>query len=99
MAFGIHMIDINNDQRSTCTQFKIELDWDTLIQSKDKPTPYLILMFGIYITTLLFVIATNIRRKSISIVVPLHQPRDLANIFLAGSFMIVCMASYIIKQK
>ena len=99
MAFGIHMIDINNDQRSPCTQFKIELDWNALIQSKDKPTPYVILMFGIYITTLLFVIDSKICRKKISIVMPLNQPRDLANTFLAGSLMIVCMAYYIIKQK
>ena len=53
MALGIHMIDINKEQRPPCTQFQIELDWETLIQSKDKPEPYLILRFGIIFATLL----------------------------------------------
>ena len=99
MAFGIHMIDINSEQRLPCTQVDIELDWETLIQSKDKPEPYLILRFGIIFTTLLFVIAIKIQRQRISIVMPLNQPRDSANTFLIGFFMIVCLLYYIIKHK
>ena len=99
MAFGIHMIDINSEQRSPCTQFDIELDWETLIQSKDKPEPYLILRFGIIFATLLFVIAIKIHRQRISIVMPLNQPRDSANTFLIGFFMIVSLLHYIIKHK
>ena len=99
MAFGIHMIDINSEQRLPCTQFDIELDWETLIQSKDKPEPYLILRLGIIFTTLLFVIAIKIQRQRISIVMPLNQPRDSANTFLIGFFMIVCLLYYIIKHK
>ena len=97
MAFGIHMIDINSEQRSPCTQFDIELDWETLIQSKDKPEPYLILRFGIIFTTLLFVIAIKICHQRITIVMPLHQPRDLANLCL-GFFMILALIDRIINQ-
>ena len=93
------MIDINSEQRSPCTQFDNELDWETLIQSKDKPEPYLILRFGIIFTTLLFIIAIKIHRQRISIVMPLNQPRDFANNFLVGFFMIVCLLHYIIKHK
>ena len=99
MAFGIIMIDINGKQQLPCTQFEIELDWETLIRPKDKPIPYLILVFGIIFTTLIFVIAVNISRKRISIVMPLNQPRDLASTFLAGCFMISLLLSYVIKQK
>ena len=99
MAFGINMIDINGKQQLPCTQFEIELDWETLIRPKDKPIPYLILVFGIIFTTLIFVIAVKISRKRISIVMPLNQPRDLASIFLAGCFMISLLLSYVIKQK
>ena len=99
MSFGIRMIDINGEQRPPCTQFEIEMDWETLIQPKDKPIPYLILTFGIIFTTLVFVIAVKIRRKRISIVMPLNQPRDLASNFLAGYFMILLLLSHIIKQK
>ena len=99
MAFGINMIDINGKQRPPCTQFEIEMDWETLIRPKDKPIPYLILIFGIIFTTLVFVIAVKIRRNRISIVMPLNQPRDLANNFLAGCFMISLLLTYVIKQK
>ena len=99
MAFGIIMIDINGKQQLPCTQFEIELDWETLIRPKDKPIPYLILIFGIIFTTLVFVIAVKIRRDRISIVMPLNQPRDLANNFLAGCFMISLLLTYVIKQK
>ena len=101
MAFGIHMIDINGKQRPPCTQFEIEMDWETLIRPKDKQfrIPYLILIFGIIFTTLGFVIAVKIRRKTISIVMPLNQPRDFASIFLLGYFMIILLISYIIKHK
>ena len=99
MAFGINMIDINGKQRPPCTQFEIELDWETLIRPKDNPIPYLILVFSIVFTTLVFVIAVKIRRKRISIVMPLNQPRDLASNFLAGYSMILLLLSYIIKQK
>ena len=99
MASGIHMIDINGKQQPPCTQFEIEMDWESLIRPKDKPIPYLILVFGIIFTTLIFVIAVNISRKRISIVMPLNQPRDLASTFLAGCFMISLLLSYVIKQK
>ena len=99
MAFGIHMIDINSEQQPPCTQFEIELDWKTLIQSKDKPEPYLILRFGIIFAILLFVIAIKIRHQKNSIKMPLNQPRDLANIFLATFFMIVILIDYTIKNK
>ena len=99
MASGIHMIDINGKQQPPCTQFEIEMDWESLIRPKDKPIPYLILIFGIIFTTLLFVIAVKIRRRRISIVMPLNQPRDLASNLLAGYFMILLLLSYIIKQK
>ena len=99
MAFGIHMIDINSEQRPPCTQFEVELDWETLIQSKDKPEPYLILRFGIIFAILFFVIAIKICRQRISIVMPLNQPRDLANIFLAAYFMIIILMDYTIKNK
>ena len=93
------MIDINGKQQPPCTQFEIEMDWETLIRPKDKPIPYLILIFGIIFTTLVFVIAVKIRRNRISIVMPLNQPRDLANIFLATFFMIVILIDYTIKNK
>ena len=99
MAFGIFMIDINNEQRPPCTQFEIEMDWETLIQPKDKPIPYLILIHGIIYTILVFAIVVKSHRKRISIVIPLNQPRDLASIFLAGYFMIVTLLYYIIKHK
>ena len=91
------MIDINSEQRSPCTQFDIELDWETLIQSKDKPEPYLILRFGIIFAILLFVVTIKIRLRGISIVMPLNQPRDLANLFLAF-FMILALIDHIINQ-
>ena len=99
MAFGIHMIDINSEQRPPCTQFEIELNWETLIQSKDKPEPYLIMTFGIIFITLLLAIAIQICHQKISIVMPFNQPRDLANIFLAAFFMIVILIDYTIKNK
>ena len=88
-----------SEKRPPCTQFEIELDWETLIRPKDKPIPYLILTFGIIFTTLVFVIAVKIRRKRISIVMPLNQPRDLASNFLAGYFMIILLLIFTIKQK
>ena len=97
MAFGIYMIDINTELRPPCTQFEIEMGWETLIQSKDKPAPYLIMMFGIIFTTLLFVIAIKIRHQGISLVMPLNQPRDLANLFLA-LLIILPLTNYAIKQ-
>ena len=99
MTFGIHMIDINSEIQPPCTQFETEMDWKTLIQPKDKPTPYLILIYSIICTTFVFVIAVKIRYERISIVMPLNQPRDLASIFLAGCFMISLLLSYVIKQK
>ena len=99
MAFGIHMIDVNSEQRPPCTQFEIELDWETLIKSNYKPEPYLILRFGIIFTTLLFVIAIKIGRQRISIVMPLNQPKDLAYICLAVFFMIIILIDYTIKNK
>ena len=97
MAFGIYMIDINSGLRPPCTQFETEMDWETLIQSKDKPKPYLIMMFGIVFITLIFVIAIKICHQRISIVMPLNQPKDLANLFLAF-FMILGLIGYTIKQ-
>ena len=99
MALGIHMIDINSEQRPPCTQFEIEVDWETLIGPKDNARPYQILIFGFIFTTLGFVIAVKIRRKTISIVMPLNQPRDFASIFLFGYYMIILLISYIIKHK
>ena len=99
ISFGVHMLDINSEQQPTCTQFEIEMDWETLIQSKDKPIPYQILLFGIIFSTLVFVIAVKVRRKKISLVMPLNQPRDFASIFLAGYFMILWLLLYIIKHK
>ena len=91
------MIDINSELRPPCTQFEIEMDWETLLQSKDKPIPYLIMMLGIIFITLLFVIAIKIRHQRISIVMPLNQPRDLTNLFLA--FLIILpLTNYTIKQ-
>ena len=91
------MIDINSELRPPCTQFEIEMDWETLIQSKDKPIPYLIMMLGIIFITLLFVIAIKIRHQRISIVMPLNQPKDLTNLFLA--FLIILpLTNYTIKQ-
>ena len=98
MAFGINMIDVNGKQRPLCTQYEIEMDWETLIQPKDKPIPYQILFFGIIFSTLVFVIAVKIRRKRISFVMPLNQPRDLASIFLAGYFMILLLLLHIIHK-
>ena len=97
MAFGIYMTDINSALRPPCTQFEIEMDWETLIQSKDKPTPYPIMLLGIIFITLLFVIAIKICHQRITIVMPLNQPRDLANLFLAF-FMILGLIAYTIKQ-
>ena len=97
MSFGIIMIDINSELQPPCTQFVIAKDWETLIQSKDKPAPYLIMMFGIIFTTLLFVIAIKIRHQGISLVMPLNQPRDLANLFLA-LLIILPLTNYAIKQ-
>ena len=99
MAFGIHMIDTNGKQRPPCTQLEIEMDWETLIRPKDKQfrIPYLILIFGIIFTTLLFVIAIKIRHQGISLVMPLNQPRDLANLFLA-LLIILPLTNYAIKQ-
>ena len=97
MTFGIYMIDINNELRPPCTQFEIEMDWETLLQSKDKPIPYLIMMLGIIFITLLFVIAIKIRHQRISLVMPLNQPKDLTNLFLA--FLIILpLTNYTIKQ-
>ena len=97
MSWGGIMIDVNSDFQPPCTQFEIAKHWETLIQSKDKPTPYLIMMLGIIFITLLFVIAIKIRHQRISIVMPLNQPRDLANLFLAF-FMILGLIDYTIKQ-
>ena len=97
MTFGIYMIDINSELRPPCTQFEIEMDWETLLQSKDKPIPYLIMMLGIIFITLLFVIAIKIRHQRISLVMPLNQPKDLTNLFLA--FLIILpLTNYTIKQ-
>ena len=91
------MIDINSELRPPCTQFEIEMDWETLLQSKDKPIPYLIMMLGIIFITLLFVIAIKIRHQRISLVMPLNQPKDLTNLFLA--FLIILpLTNYTIKQ-
>ena len=97
MAFGIYMTDINSALRPPCTQFVIAKDWETLIQSKDKPTPYLIMWLGIIFMTLLFVIAIKICHQRITIVMPLHQPRDLANLFLPF-FIILALIGHIINQ-
>ena len=97
MSFGINMIDINSELQPPCTQFVIAKDWETLIQSKDKPTPYPIMLLGIIFITLLFVIAIKICHQRITIVMPLNQPRDLANLFLAF-FMILGLIAYTIKQ-
>ena len=96
MAFGIYML-VNSGLRPPCTQFETEMDWETLIQSKDKPKPYQFLMLGIMFITLIFVIAIKIRHQRISIVMPLNQPRDLANLFLAF-FMILGLIAFTIKQ-
>ena len=93
------MIDINSDFQPPCIQSEIAKHWETLIQSKDKPTPYLIMLVGIIFITILFVIAIKICQQRISIVMPLHQPRDFASIFLAGYFMIILLLISIIKQK
>ena len=97
MSFGINMIDINSELQPPCTQFVIAKDWETLIQSKDKPTPYPIMLLGIIFITLLFVIAIKICHQRITIVMPLHQPRDLANLFLAF-FLILVLINHIINQ-
>ena len=99
MSFGINMIDINSELQPPCTQFEIAKDWETLIQSKDKPTPYLIMMLGITFITLIFIIAIKIRHQRISIVMPLNQPKDLAYICLAVFFMIIILIDYTIKNK
>ena len=91
------MTDINSELQLPCTQFEIAKDWETLIQSKDKPRPYLIMVLGIIFITLLFVIAIKICQQRISIVMPLHQPRDLANLFLVF-FMILALIAHIINQ-
>ena len=91
------MIDINSDFQPPCTQFEIAKHWETLIQSKDKPTPYLIMLVGIIFITILFVIAIKICQQRVSIVMPLHQPRDLANLCL-GFFMILALIDRIINQ-
>ena len=82
MTFGIYMIDVNSELRPPCAQFEMEMDWETLIQSKDKPIPYQILFLIILCIMFVLVIAVEIRRKRISIVMPLNQPRDMANIYL-----------------
>ena len=97
MTFGIYMIDINSELRPPCTQFEIEMDWETLLQSKDKPIPYLIMMLGIIFITLLFAIAIKIHQRRVSIVMPLNQPRDLANPFIAF-FMILTLIDHTINQ-
>ena len=97
MAFGIHMIDINNELKPPCTQFEIAMDWEMLIQSKDKPIPYLIMTFGIIFITLLLAIAIKIRHQKISIVMPFNQPRDLANPCLAF-FMILTLIDHTINK-
>ena len=96
MAFGIHMVN-KSEKRPPCTQFEIEMDWESLIRPKDKPIPYLILIFGIIFTTLVFVIAVKIRRDRISIVMPLNQPRDLANPCLSF-FMILTLIDHTINK-
>ena len=97
MAFGIHMININGELKPPCTQFEIATDRETLIQSKDKPIPYLIMTFGIIFITLLFAIAIKIHQRRVSIVMPLNQPRDLANPFIAF-FMILTLIDHTINQ-
>ena len=92
------MIDINREHQPPCTQFEIKVDWETIIQPKDKPMPYLILILGIIFTTLVFVITVNICQNRISIVMPLNQPRDLESAFLVGYYMSIIIISYIIKQ-
>ena len=91
------MIDIDSKQLPPCIQFETEMDWETLTVPKDRPIPYLILFLGITFTAFFFVIAVQIRRKRISIVTPLNQPRDLESVFLAGYFLIMLMIAYIIK--
>ena len=91
------MIDINSDFQPPCIQSEIAKHWETLIQLKDKPTPYLIMLVGIIFITILFVIAIKICQQRISIVMPLHQPRDLANLCL-GFFMILALIDRIINQ-
>ena len=93
------MIDINREIRPPCTKFETEMDWETLIQSKDKPTPYLIMIHSIICAIFVFVIAVKIRCKRISIVMPLNHPRDFASIFLSGYFVIVHFLFHIIKRK
>ena len=91
------MIDINSDFQPPCIQSEIAKHWETLIQSKDKPTPYLIMLVGIIFITILFVIAIKICHQRITIVMPLHQPRDLANLCL-GFLMILALIDRIINQ-
>ena len=93
------MIDVNSEIRPPCTQFEIDMDWETLVQPKDKPIPYQILFLSIICTIFVLVIAVKIRHGKISIVMPLNQPRDYASIFLAGYSMIILLLIYIIKRK
>ena len=97
MAFGIHMININGELKPPCTQFEIATDRETLIQSKDKPIPYLIMTFAIIFITILLAIAIKISHRKTSIVMPLNQPRDLANPFIAF-FMILTLIDHTINQ-
>ena len=36
MAFGIHMVN-KSEKQPPCTQFEIEMDWESLIRPKDEP--------------------------------------------------------------
>ena len=36
MAFGIHMVN-KSEQQPPCTQFKIQMDWESLIRPKGEP--------------------------------------------------------------
>ena len=98
MAFGIYML-VNSGLRPPCTQFETEMDWEMLIQAKDKPKPYLIMVFGIMFITLMFVIGIKIRHQRISIVMPLNQPRDLESLFLIAYSMIIILIIIILKHK
>ena len=91
------MININGELKPPCPQFEIVMDRERLIHSKDKPLAYLIMTFGIIFMTLLFAVAIKICLRRISIVMPLNQPKDLANPFIAF-FMILILIDHIINQ-
>ena len=80
-----------------CVQFETEMAWESLVQlSKERPRPFLIFYIGTIFTTFVLVIAVKIRRKRISLVMPLNQPRDLESLFLIAYSMIIILIVIII---